>query len=250
MTGLPRAVEIAALSLIVVPLVACGGAAYLRLNPYYVADEDVVLLRRQIDAYHDSTSALPQALADLCPSFPRRYCDWMPGYFSFRDPWGRTFAYHLVGQEYELRSAGPDRRFGTTDDLVFRPSYEVRMVQQIAGCYRLLQHGWDRLQGDELRLESVELSGNPVFRPVGKYRAHPSIGPMRPYWQPMGPDSIMVTWNDIHHSMNFMLSVQGDTLRGYYRWGWGYAPRFRTPDDSGPVYATRESCAQAGAPDE
>lgn len=36
-----------------------------------------------------------------------------------RDPWGTGYRYERRGEEsYELRSAGPDREFGTGDDVV------------------------------------------------------------------------------------------------------------------------------------
>ncbi len=39
------------------------------------------------------------------------------------DRWGTPFRFHqLSGQHMELRSAGPDRRFGTADDAVLTPA--------------------------------------------------------------------------------------------------------------------------------
>jgi hypothetical protein len=39
------------------------------------------------------------------------------------DRWGTPFRFHqLSGRQMEIRSAGPDRRFGTTDDAVLSPS--------------------------------------------------------------------------------------------------------------------------------
>lgn len=38
------------------------------------------------------------------------------------DRWGTPFRFHqLSGTQMEIRSAGPDRRFGTTDDVEFAP---------------------------------------------------------------------------------------------------------------------------------
>jgi hypothetical protein len=37
------------------------------------------------------------------------------------DPWGTPYFFHqLSGDDMEIHSAGPDRRMGTADDLIFR----------------------------------------------------------------------------------------------------------------------------------
>jgi hypothetical protein len=73
-----------------------------------------VLLRGfqiQLTVYHSRTGALPLRLGDLAS------IGLLPSLGSI-DEWGEPVVYSVRGDEFEVRSAGPDRRLNTHDDMV------------------------------------------------------------------------------------------------------------------------------------
>jgi hypothetical protein len=72
---------------------------------------EVVHLRAlsgQLQAYARDHGVLPERLSILGAEISRP------------DEWGTAIRYEHTGAVLDLRSAGPDRRFGTTDDIVER----------------------------------------------------------------------------------------------------------------------------------
>lgn len=67
-----------------------------------------------IGSYPSSLEALHEAPSDLAD--PSKYTsilkDPIPA-----DPWGRPYEYKVEGQNYDLRSVGPDGQSGTDDDV-------------------------------------------------------------------------------------------------------------------------------------
>jgi len=66
--------------------------------------------------------------AALAGNNPVRFAFIPPGHRAINargelvDRWGTPFRFHqLSGTQMEIRSAGPDRKFGTTDDAEFSP---------------------------------------------------------------------------------------------------------------------------------
>jgi hypothetical protein len=112
------------------------------------------------------------------------------------DEWNHPFAYRRVADEYELRSAGPDGQLETPDDLVYRPSTERRMVELMAGCYRVsFEHWTEYPSASLLRLDTLETS-------IGQYAAAPSLAgyTFEPWWIPIDQSTAEVTWLTYHHS--------------------------------------------------
>jgi hypothetical protein len=65
----------------------------------------------QIALYKTQHGKLPEALADLGVPSEKKM-------FHTTDPWGTKFKYTKLGDDhFELTSAGPDREFGTSDDI-------------------------------------------------------------------------------------------------------------------------------------
>ena len=68
------------------------------------------LLQALVTAYERRTGSLPERLADL-PAAGMQPDPWLA------DGWGQAIRYTRRGSEFELRSAGPDGVFETSDDL-------------------------------------------------------------------------------------------------------------------------------------
>jgi hypothetical protein len=88
-----------------------------------------------IDMFEVDREHLPATLDELLPTDPK----WQGtrGYVktanSFVDGWGTKYQYHVVTNQYELRSAGPDRTYGTGDDIVIGKGTPNQPSQPIAG---------------------------------------------------------------------------------------------------------------------
>ncbi len=61
--------------------------------------------------YHDRTGRLPETLDDLVRA-------GLEPTVGLEDGWGRRLRYLRVGDSFELRSAGADGEFDTSDDYV------------------------------------------------------------------------------------------------------------------------------------
>jgi len=74
----------------------------------------LVRLRGWIQDHARHTGEPPAALREVIPEriAPRTRRDMA------RDGWGRKVRYSRSQDDFEVRSAGPDGRFGTTDDLI------------------------------------------------------------------------------------------------------------------------------------
>jgi len=83
------------------------------------ASSQLISLRGAIDLYLFEYPNLPQDLSALAVPSTKSgepYVEKIP-----LDPWGVAYSYRILDaekQEYEIRSAGPDHRFGTDDDVV------------------------------------------------------------------------------------------------------------------------------------
>jgi len=71
-------------------------------------------LRRQITLYFESHGVAPDRVDQSYPPGPER--EWIVDYR--HDAWGREYRYTPLRTDYELRSAGADGQFGTSDDIV------------------------------------------------------------------------------------------------------------------------------------
>ena len=100
---------------VLVPNLTCG----LCSHPTDTATNQMASFGGAIELYVFVAKALPPDLEALTTPDPRAgepYIAKIP-----RDPWGTAYRYRvgdLAKREYEIRSAGPDERFGTDDDLV------------------------------------------------------------------------------------------------------------------------------------
>ncbi|HEX2080515.1 MAG TPA: hypothetical protein VHG08_22620 [Longimicrobium sp.] len=228
---------------ILVAAAALGGCFWPApppVNPYQATSDEMNTILTQIAWFSDTIGGLPETLQELCPGVERG-CPWMLPGWRFTDVWERPFRYtRLGGDEFELRSAGPDGAFDTADDVVYRPSAERALVARASGCYRMVQNGWKEFSGDELRLDSAEVPMHPTFRRGRAYHA----SPLDAVWEGVGNDSIAVRWVGIHSSMNYVLHVGRDTLSGYSTIGIGMASYWGPDHRRSRVLAVRTACGR------
>jgi hypothetical protein len=70
-------------------------------------------VRRLIARYRAAHGSFPAVLDEV---FPTTRSEWVMDYE--HDAWGGALLYRRRDDDYELRSSGPDRQFGTADDIV------------------------------------------------------------------------------------------------------------------------------------
>lgn len=75
--------------------------------------QQLVTLKNQLSSYNLDKGGFPTTAEGLQALVPT-YMDKIPG-----DAWNTPFSYVAPGQDrpFELKSAGPDKEFGTQDDL-------------------------------------------------------------------------------------------------------------------------------------
>ena len=81
-------------------------------DPLITARASMILLADAIDAYRKREGNLPSSLEDALKATPKD-APLVPS-----DPWGHRYDYSVQGEKYSLRSAGPDGRPMTDDDVV------------------------------------------------------------------------------------------------------------------------------------
>lgn len=189
-------------------------------------------IRNAIDRHLAEMGELPSGLNTVCPEM--RGGDtcpfWLPG-DSLLDPWDRSFVYEIIDAEYVLGSAGPDTIVGTSDDILIRPSVERSRVEAAAGCYRVDLTWLSGIPGDTI----LQLDTAAAVTAQYAYLASPSIDRYvgAPAWRPLGRDSLIVEWVEIHHAVHLRLAILGDSLAGTTRaelglaswWGSPFRPR-------------------------
>ena len=86
------------------------------------------ILSRQLQAHARDHGGLPASLAALSADMARpQAADRL------LDLWGTGLGYERARAVFTLRSAGPDREFGTADDIVYRDGTTYRSKRALAG---------------------------------------------------------------------------------------------------------------------
>jgi hypothetical protein len=86
------------------------------------AEYRLTMLQERLSAWQHEEHRIPLQLTEFAP--PVAEVPWL----STCDPWSHRVAFTPRGDEYELRSAGPDGTFGTDDDVVRRGMF-IRAVR-------------------------------------------------------------------------------------------------------------------------
>lgn len=93
-----------------------------RSTPVPTGSNVFAVLPAQIEGYNLDVGEYPPDLSALITN--RGHTNWRGPYVRSTavplDPWGHPFRYRRDRAGYELRSAGPDRRFMTNDDITER----------------------------------------------------------------------------------------------------------------------------------
>lgn len=91
----------------------------IRPSETKVTQRRIGILREEVRRFRDSRGQLPLHLFEIL-ALPESDPTLKPQERWLKDGWGRAFQYTVAkgGVTYELRSAGPDGRVGTGDDLV------------------------------------------------------------------------------------------------------------------------------------
>lgn len=152
---------------------------------------------------------LPGSTAEICAV--GRLREVMPIGQDLRgllDGWNQPIEYRLLGEEFELRSAGADGVTGTRDDIVFQPSVEAALVSETIGCYEGLKDAWPAPLDRIIVLDATEPAPG-AFRlwsvPRG-YRAGT--------WQLLSEDALDLKWMEVHAELRVYLRRSGDTVAG------------------------------------
>ena len=74
-----------------------------------VYDTDIVSIRQAITMFYNEKGRLPETLSELTPNYLR----YVPV-----DPWGQEYKYEKDENSYKIISAGKDKYFNTSDDIV------------------------------------------------------------------------------------------------------------------------------------
>jgi hypothetical protein len=173
-----------------------------------VTDVQVRSLFRITEGFRRSQGRYPASLDELC-TVMRSHCSFEQ---HGADGWGTPVT--VVGSDhtFEIRSAGPDRVFHTSDDIVFDRLEESRRVAAAAGCYRVAQRWWDRFVDRVIVLDTTMTNS-------GEYELHPLVEPNETlalaWWSPLEADSLLLVWMG-HHT--YHAEVRGrvhlDSIRG------------------------------------
>lgn len=175
----------------------------------WLTQDQIYYIRVVIAEFDSLNGRLPENLEEICQvGVP---CPWMlpeDNLHGLKDGWGAPFIYDLVDGEYELGSAGPDKRAGTADDIRFRPSVERARVSEAAGCYRADLVWWKEYAGGELVLDTLVLApGAFVLKPSQQDYSMAS-------WQLLPRDSVVLEWAEVDAIARLRLKVTGDSLVG------------------------------------
>ena len=163
-------------------------------------------LQRRLLAFHDRNGRFPSMLADVCDA-TMGGCVWLDSPSHIVDGWGIPVRYEPQESDYDLRSAGPDRRFGTGDDLVYSLAHERQRMRELAGCYRI------SLKIKALTVEVVKLDSVPVA--PGHYGLAPPLPDLpERWWVPEPGPRGNLTWTTHTQGLNLRLVRSGDSVIG------------------------------------
>jgi hypothetical protein len=181
-----------------------------------------------IEAFRTAEARLPENLDAICTS-PAACEHHVPA--RTVDEWGVPLRYHRAGSDYTLQSSGADRRFDTSDDLVFSTANERERVQLLAGCYAVSFPWWEEFTGDKLMLRTEP-------RGASGYELLPDVYGATGAWRPVAGDSLEMTWARGVGITRMVLQRSPDgSLHGWWRAGGEYRSS-RTRQ----VTATRVNC--------
>ena len=169
-------------------------------------------LHSAIVAFRAAAGTWPQRVTDICHRDESRCGSNWPTRWG-RDGWGHEIRYNATRDGFEIRSAGPDGRFATGDDLLVREPDDRSDAGRLAGCFDA-REGW--------------FPGAPTLVVLDT-----SSGTIRPYsggyllrlaglgnkgeaeWYPLGKDSVVLRWVAGEALPAIRMTAVTDTMRGH-----------------------------------
>lgn len=167
-------------------------------------------LRAAVVEYRARVGDLPSTLEQTC-MLDSTLCRMEPSERWLRDAWGTTVRFDVGAGTYRLASAGPDRSFGTNDDLVLDAMRDSLMASRLAGCYELAANV-PRLGGSRLEftMRLVRSGGYEIRSPLLVRGDTASIAE----WYPVGGDSLAARWILIDRGVSLRAQVSDDRISG------------------------------------
>jgi hypothetical protein len=175
--------------------------------------DNVRTLGTAIEAFRAAEGELPETLDAICTN-PRACDHYLPA--RAVDEWSMRIRYDHDGTDYSLRSAGPDRRFDTADDLVFSTVDQRERTRLLAGCYVVSLPWWEDFTGGRLVLRT---------EPKGpsSYTLLPEVYGATGAWRPIAGDSVELSWARGLGIIRMVLHRSPDgSLHGWWRAGGEY----------------------------
>jgi len=213
-------------------------------QPQAVSSTRIRELHRQIERFHAVRGHLPESISDLC-TLSGAECR-PEDTIRYRDGWGQGISYRGTGREFELRSAGHDRRLNTNDDLVLSSALERENVRRLSGCYLVEGDTWvdldqrvrQRVSFAQLRLDTTatqDVGGGYSVAPTP-----PAYSGGRAFWQPKDSNSLAVVWTVGFANQQLALTARESTLIGQ----WSIGDDVRTHRAAGRIILRRSRCSR------
>lgn len=178
-----------------------------RTDPRWGTREQIRRIHGAVGQFRQMQGRLPGSLEEICDSGADP-CLLLPPERWATDRWGyRILLTPTDSGDYEIRSAGPDGKPQTSDDIVLSSSAERAGVRRFAGCYAANLPKW---RGQAL--DTIVLSRSPIQG--GEYELRPIVSGYRSSWAPFEGDSILAIWTDGFSGLGLLADVVDDTLRG------------------------------------
>lgn len=167
-------------------------------------------LRSAVVEYRARVGNLPSQLEQTCV-LDSTLCRMEPSERWLRDAWGTTVRYEVGGGTYRIASAGPDRDFGTDDDLVLDAIRDSIIASRLAGCYELAA-SVARLGGGRLEFTTrlVRSGGYEIRSPLLVLGDTASVAE----WYPVASDSLAARWIRIDRGVSLRARVSEGRISG------------------------------------
>lgn len=208
MSSSPILLRLGLVALVLYARPGMSQGAQTRRDTVIDVEDELRTLYGAVLQYHDEQKVWPSTLYEACGgSGPR--CPMLSDEKNSEplDSWGLPVYYKQQPGGFEIRSFGPDRRPGTSDDFVISYPNDLVQAKRIAGCYRPVAGWWSRTPAD-MRLDTLVWGGG-----YGVTGAFPRQV-VSAEWFPTTADSIAVEWTYSVEVFILRMRIAGDTLKG------------------------------------
>lgn len=199
-----------------------------------------------LERYRTVRGGIPTQLDDVC-RFDPQICAHKTT-LERADAWGRLIVYSRTDGEYELRSAGPDGRLSTMDDVVLSSARERVIVSRFAGCYHV-NGDWtpvDEKLRSQVSFENLRLNTTTTDDAVGGgytlAGGPPAYVAGHAFWYPTDSNRITISWTTGLANEHVTLTADRAGLKGR----WFVGDDARSQRVTGTIVLNRKDCPGAG----